>query len=176
MCSCIVLFHILKLHFFIMKHIKGLQKQLSEIESHIAKGTTENKTVSKSNIAWHLDHSLKVINSVTGLLQQSDPDDYKSNFSTLRLYCFIFNYIPRGKGKSPKAVLPPDIITEEDLKKQTNYAKSELQHITDLPKTSNFKHPYFGQLNKQQTLRFLKLHTEHHLKIVRDILNVRNTQ
>ncbi|MDO1501835.1 DUF1569 domain-containing protein [Winogradskyella maritima] len=159
-----------------MKYIKAVQKQLSEIENHITKATTENKAVSKSNIAWHLDHSLKVVNGVAGLLQQSDPEGFKPNFSAMRLYCFTFNYIPRGKGKSPKAVLPPEIITAEDLKKQVNYAKSELQHVIDLPKTANFKHPYFGQLNKQQTLRFLKLHTEHHLKIVRDILNVRNTQ
>ena len=28
----------------------------------------------------------------------------------------------------------------------------------------------FGMLNKQQTLRFLEMHTKHHLKIVDDIL------
>ena len=33
-----------------------------------------------------------------------------------------------------------------------------------------FRHLIFGNLNKKRTIRFLQIHTAHHLKIIQDIL------
>ncbi|MFN8364825.1 MAG: hypothetical protein U0T78_06125 [Cloacibacterium normanense] len=38
--------------------------------------------------------------------------------------------------------------------------------IKNLPSQSYIEHPYFGHLDVKQTLKFLKIHTQHHLKIV----------
>jgi hypothetical protein len=45
-----------------------------------------------------------------------------------------------------------------------------LESFNDLEKNSFFIHPLFKQLNKKQTIKFLKLHTNHHFKIIKDIL------
>ncbi|GAA4949969.1 hypothetical protein GCM10023314_24170 [Algibacter agarivorans] len=67
-------------------------------------------------------------------------------------------------------VLPPDVILKEDLFNQLREEHYHIKAVKPLPKTSHFKHHVFGMLAKQQTLRFLEIHTKHHLKIVNDIL------
>ena len=83
---------------------------------------------------------------------------------------FPIGYIPRGKVKAPKIVQPPNIILDEDLHAQLQTAKNHIDILKDLPEKAYFKHFIFGKLSKQQTFRFLQMHTNHHLKIVRDIL------
>ncbi|WP_299337472.1 DUF1569 domain-containing protein [uncultured Psychroserpens sp.] len=152
-----------------MKLVTNIQNLLTEIERRIPDAQKADLNISKSNIAWHLDHSLKVVNGVTGMLVKSDVKDYKSNFNKWRLICFGFNFIPRGRGKAPKVVRPPEIVKVEDIKQQLEQAKSNIDPLKDVPKHANFKHPVFGVLNKKQTLKFIKLHTQHHLKIIDDI-------
>ena len=45
-----------------------------------------------------------------------------------------------------------------------------ITYLKDCEANQYFMHPFFGQLNKKQTIKFLEIHTEHHLKIIRDIL------
>jgi hypothetical protein len=33
-----------------------------------------------------------------------------------------------------------------------------------------FEHPYFGKLKLKETIRFLEIHTTHHLSIIEDIV------
>ncbi|WP_394748416.1 DUF1569 domain-containing protein [Spongiimicrobium salis] len=147
-----------------------MEQQLTLIETYLSKRDQLNTNVSAVPVAWHLDHSLKVINGICDTLNASDPKTYQPNFSFLRLFCYTFNYIPRGKAKAPKSVRPPKIITTEAILTQLQTAKEKLEKVLEMDDHVHFKHPYFKELNKKQALRFMQLHTEHHLKIVRDIL------
>jgi hypothetical protein len=147
-----------------------LNEELTEIEHLIEKYDQQNINVSAKGIDWHLDHSLKVITGVCGQLNKSDPSTYQWKFNAIRVFVYTFNFFPRGKGRSPRAVLPPEIILKQDLKNQLVKAKQDLNSILSLPAKSYFRHPYFGLLNLKKTKKFLKLHTLHHLKICRDII------
>ena len=143
---------------------------LKEIENYIPKLKTINEEVSHKGVDWHLDHTLKVINGINKTLQNSDPSEYKSNFSFLRTVFLTFNFLPRGKGKAPSRVLPPAHISEEDLRTQLEQAYTSLQNNHDVPQKAYFKHPMFGMMPKKMAIKFIALHTRHHLKIIRDIL------
>lgn len=147
-----------------------LDTHLDEIEAKIKDRDILNDSVSKVSVAWHLDHSLKVINRIYESLEASDPSQFESSFNFSRVLSLTFNYIPRGRAKSPKAVLPPENITVEALYKQLDEARSKMDKALDLPKESHFKHPVFGTISRGNALRFIEVHTQHHLKIMRDIL------
>jgi hypothetical protein len=146
------------------------QKELDFIRDNIKNRAVVNTRVSKASVGWHIDHSLKVINAVLGAIEKSDPNDYKHQFSFIRFIVFLKGSFPRGKAKSPKRVLPPEVILKEDIVKQLNLAEEKLKIIPNLLEKQHFAHPIFKKLNKKQTLKFLKLHTKHHFKIIIDIL------
>lgn len=149
---------------------KVLNKLLTQIEENIPNKDKTNPKITTSNIGWQLDHSLKVFNAVSQWTIASNPKDYKRQFNFWRTVLFPIGYIPRGKVKAPKVVQPPNIILEKDLYAQLQIAKNHIDTLKSLPKTTYFKHFVFGKLSKKQTFRFLQMHTNHHLKIVRDIL------
>ena len=55
-----------------------IDKSILAIEKLIPFFEKKNLKVSAVNVGWHLDHSLKVINSASDALKQSDPKNYKS--------------------------------------------------------------------------------------------------
>ncbi|WP_109616714.1 hypothetical protein [Sediminitomix flava] len=153
-----------------------LEKQLGEIYEYIPLMDTINTEVSEVNVAWHLDHTLKVVNKIYRALELSHPENYKSNFNLMRSFVFMTGKIPRGKAKSPQAVLPPSEINKEDLFTQFDSAKVFVEKIDELPPNSYFEHPVFNLLNRDQAKRFIEIHTNHHLAIVRDILEKEKIQ
>jgi hypothetical protein len=148
-----------------------LEKEFRFIKEYIIHQEEKNVKISKGSVGWHLDHSLKVINSVFEAIKNSNSEDYKPKFNGLRLFTFTLGFFPRGKAKSPKRVLPPEIIVKEDIENQLEKAMENMAMVSVLEDNQFFTHPLFKQLNKKQTLKFLKLHTKHHLKIVEDILS-----
>jgi len=143
---------------------------LNRLESHIENHSISNPKASKGDIAWHIDHSLKVFNNVIIALQKSDPNTFKNNFSFLGKLFFTLGFFPRGKAKAPKYVTPPEVILKENLISQLQEAKTNMNSIADLDKNAYFKHPLFGHINKKRVATFLALHTNHHLKIMEDIM------
>jgi len=143
---------------------------INTLESHIENREVSNPKISKANVAWHIDHSLKVINNVIIALQNSDPKTYKNNLSFLGRIILLIGSFPRGRAKAPKTVIPPKVILEEDIITQFKAVKKNIKLIDTLDKNAYFKHPIFGNINKAKIYRFIELHTKHHLKIIDDIL------
>ncbi|MWW24128.1 DUF1569 domain-containing protein [Algibacter lectus] len=147
-----------------------LTEMLFKLEKCVSSKDKKSSQISKSTIGWHLDHALKVINSVSEQAIDSNPETYKSNFSFMRVVLFKLGFFPRGKARAPKSVRPPETIVETEIHNQLQVARTHIKKLETLPENAYFNHPMFGMLNKKQTVRFLEIHTNHHLKIIRDIL------
>ncbi|MEY2630910.1 MAG: hypothetical protein RLZZ469_1807 [Bacteroidota bacterium] len=151
--------------------MKELNDLIRQIENNLPQWEKQNTTISHATVGWQLDHSLLVINGIIAQLAKSNPKDYQWRPNWKRVYIKLRNNIPRGKAKAPKQVLPVDAIAIEDLQNKLALAKSNIALLEKLQKNSFFTHPYFGDLNLKAAIWFLKLHTQHHLKIVNDIIN-----
>lgn len=101
---------------------------------------------------------------------QSNPNSYTSDFNFTRAILLTLGVFPRGRAKAPKIVLPPEVITTDALYHQLENAYKSIEEVAALSKDAHFKHYRFGTLSKKQTIRFLEIHTKHHVKIIRDIL------
>ena len=132
----------------------------------------KNIDVSKSSVGWHLEHSLKTIDQIVTACKKSDPSTYQWKFKLNRfLILDVLQKIPRGKAKAPKVVQPEGDISKESLQLHFDKVCQNLENWEDMNENCYFFHPYFGNLNKKTTEKFLALHTNHHLKIIEDICN-----
>ena len=147
-----------------------LDSHLVEVEEKIEFRDRKNPEVSKVDVAWHLDHMLKTVINICKALEASDPSAFKGSVNLSRTMSLTLNYIPRGKAKSPSVVRPPDKISTAEIKSQLTEAKKRISEVFELDEKAHFEHPVFGTIARGHALRFIEVHTNHHLKIVRDII------
>ena len=153
--------------------MEKLLRQVRELEMRISDYATCEPTVSAANIGWHVEHSLMVFVTIVTALENSDPALYKGSFNMNKFLVYALNKIPRGRGKAPKVVQPPGESMPENVVPQVEKAIAKIKVLEGLQKNHHFPHPYFGKLNLKETIKFLTIHTKHHLKIIDDILKVK---
>lgn len=147
---------------------KALINLIHQLEKNLQHSELLETSISKSDVGWHITHSLLVINLVIDDLKNSDPKNYKPTFNLIRSMVFTFNKIPRGKGRAPK-IVNPDSYENLSVQEQIKNTKEKIQQLKSVSPGQFFTHPFFGHMKKKKTVRFLKLHTKHHLKIIDEI-------
>ena len=150
--------------------MEELKKLLVELENKIPNQELLNPLVSKSSVGWHIEHILLTMNLVIKSIHKSNPDNYKRTFNFNRLLVFTLNKIPRGKVKAPRMVRPQEDFTTDSLKSHLEKVKSNLEKLDTLSANNYFEHPFMGQLNLKPTIRFIKIHTKHHINIIKEII------
>ncbi|MEM9364291.1 MAG: hypothetical protein AAGA43_16740 [Bacteroidota bacterium] len=147
-----------------------LGNKLIELESYFKYRDSLDYNVSQVPVAWHLDHSLRTINEISKTIKKSNPEEYRGSINLGRSMLLLTKSIPRGRAEAPKIVAPPDTISIDSLHFHLNEARVNLNAYDSLPKKAFFVHPYLGRLKKKTAKKFIEIHTEHHLKIIRDIM------
>jgi hypothetical protein len=82
--------------------------------------------------------------------------------------------IERGRGKAPEHVAPPETVTRADLEKvlarsRKKYAETEALLPVLPTRTGGLPHPYMGTLRADEWLRLARVHSDHHLAIIREL-------
>ena len=146
-----------------------LANYLSDLEAKIEHQELTNTAVSQGSVGWHIEHSLLVINGIVGVLKNSDPSKYKWKFNFPRLMIFTTGFFPRGRVRAPKSVTPRE-YNSESLKRHLQNTVVNIKELDTLPKNKFMTHPFLGDIRTNDTIKFLEIHTKHHLKIMNDIL------
>jgi hypothetical protein len=66
--------------------------------------------------------------------------------------------------------MPSEELSPTSILKSIQAARASIEALSKADKNQYFTHPIFGDLNTGQTFKFLGVHTNHHLKIIKDIL------
>jgi hypothetical protein len=154
-----------------MSTIHPLQHEFDQLEHYFEMGNLHDYSVSKSGTFWHIDHCLRILEAIPQNMATSTRENYAPKSSLLKWLIMTFQWMPRGKARSPEHVRPEaELLTEKDIRQRFQHAYKLTSTIQDMPEYAHFKHPMFGSINKRSTVKFLKIHTHHHLKILRDIV------
>jgi len=147
-----------------------LQKEFDQLESYFNKGNIVETSVSQKGIYWHVDHCLRILEGIPEVMHSSEKQDYNPKSSLMKFVIMSFGWMPRGKGKSPKHVLPDENnLNKESIQKRFDRAFLQVIDAANLPEWQFFRHPLFGSLKRDEAIKFMGIHTRHHLKILREI-------
>ena len=150
--------------------MKKLAELIDELESFIKDQQKVNPAISAGSIGWHIEHCLLTIDIVIEALRQSVPEEYQPKFHLWKNIVMTSKIIPRGRAKAPRSVRPANDLSTESLFRHVVNCRGQLNVFKTLERNHHFLHPYFGQMNSNQAVKFLRIHTRHHLKIIKEIV------
>jgi hypothetical protein len=151
------------------KQMNKLTDYLMEVERNIPALGKQQGDISAANVGWHLEHILLTIDRVIDSLNASDPTQYKYSFKPVKTIVFLAGAFPRGRAKAPAAVVP-ETYDEESLRKHLMTTRLNMEALSNVDADRFFNHLIFGNLKTKKTVKFLGIHTNHHLKIIYDIV------
>ena len=143
---------------------------LDNLEAQIANYSILNQAVSEGNVGWHIVHSCLVIDSFCGAVCKSDATKFIKKFSFKAFLVLLVNSFPRGKAKAPSFTMPSEELSPASVLQSIQTSRKSIEALSKAGKNQYFTHPIFGDLNTADTFKFLVVHTNHHLKIIKDIL------
>jgi hypothetical protein len=119
----------------------------------------------------HLRRSdLTILNALTSLPSDAPREGSPSLVGRLVL---SLGFIPRGKGRAPKATEPLDFdvagLPEKLVDVRLGFAQLEPELERLGRSTATIRHPALGYFNPSQMLAFTAIHHHHHMKIAADI-------
>jgi hypothetical protein len=112
-----------------------------------------------------------VIDSVCGAVCKSDATKFIKKFSFKAFLVLLVNSFPRGKAKAPSFTMPSEELSPASVLQSIQTSRKSIEALSKAGKNQYFTHPIFGDLNTADTFKLLAVHTNHHLKIIKDILN-----
>lgn len=148
---------------------RNLEVLLTDLEKYIPVYERQELDISASNIGWQIEHSLLTIDRVIERLSKTNKEEYKWKFNLRRFFIMGTQRIPRGRAKSPKSVQPQNEINQATLEIHLKLTRDKLKEVIQLDHRQYFEHPFFGHLRLKQAIKFLEIHTKHHLKIIKGI-------
>ena len=129
--------------------------------------------VSAWSPAEHLDHMYKVSMSIVRRITEEGAQPSKRGINVMGRVILFFGWIPRGRGKTPER-LSGTICTGPHIEASLGRLEQVLDNLpvaaVDASRSPIVPHPMFGGLTPSQALRFIVIHTKHHLRIIDEIL------
>lgn len=154
--------------------LAGVRRELDRLEPWLATADLARRrdAVSKWCLGEQIDHTLKVAASILERLGQVGKEP-KTPISLVGRLVLLVGWIPRGVGKAPEASLGV-LRSAPELSAALAHVRGLVDRLAGAPerldhRRRTVRHPRFGGLTPAQALRFVEIHTRHHLKILRDI-------
>lgn len=155
-------------------NLPRLKSQFARMRSLVASGDEGLLVTCDAVSGWcpaeHVDHLAKVSTSIFDRILSKGVIDNPKPLSFIGRLILLIGWIPRGKGRSPEK-LHGKRADHATLLASLSAAEALLARLDGFPlgNAPSVPHPRFGGLTPAQALRFVEVHNEHHLKIVRDI-------
>lgn len=156
--------------------VQSSQQLLTLAEQNDGRLSRRRESVSAWSVAEHLDHlaqaNAQCAAAISRLLQ-SAPSDSDPGLKLAGRAVLLTGWIPRGRGVAPPTTVPsaaPPSEIRSRLRDASVAVNAIGERLSELDGArARLGHPALGGFTAFQWLRFIAIHTRHHLKIIEEI-------
>lgn len=165
-----------------LRHLGGCYRRLEEIlRWEDGRFYHVEADVSLWSTAQHVEHITRVntasFHGVRTLIEdkEGNPEILRRGRPSLMLLpILVFGKLPRGKAQAPEAYFPAPDVERQTVRKSLTDSRTAMSWVAQNfhhlgAARGRLAHPVLGKLNARQWIRFIRIHTEHHLRIIDDI-------
>ncbi|HET6348347.1 MAG TPA: DinB family protein [Candidatus Krumholzibacteria bacterium] len=147
--------------------------RLDELRHMLAHAEASAPGVSQWSVGMHVHHCALTMILIGKGLAASTPPAPPSRSSLAKTAVFTSGRIPRGRAKNNERSQPSASVPRAEMLALLEESAREIESATGLAAGTWITHPVFGPLQRDDALKFVRIHNRHHLRIVADILKSR---
>jgi hypothetical protein len=153
------------------RFVEKLNGQLTELDNFTNSALVGRDSISKWSVGQHIEHSLIAISGMILALRKEHPGTGSRAANLYRDTVMQSKEFPRGAIEAPAISRPSDNPSQEFLARLILKTRNRLGNPLAISEKATLIHPIMDVMYRNEALEFMTIHTEHHLKIIREILD-----
>ena len=125
--------------------------------------------ISKWSIGQHAEHVVRATSALTILVLRNHASEGSNVSEALKVALLKQGFIPRGVAQAPEGTLPAEETDIDALNQLILKTSNRIRRLADVGPDAAAIHPYLGDMKREEAIRFMEIHLEHHLKIMHEI-------
>ena len=157
-----------------LPRVETILERLNALSSYFAHTDCRNDAVSDWSVGQQAEHVIRATSAFTVMILRNRPTDGSQPEVALKHRLLERGSIPRGIAKAPEPTLPGEHPSPIDLDSLLLKCRNRVERLSGVDPQSVAIHPYLGEMKRDEILQFLIIHLDHHLSIIKDIMDARS--
>jgi len=149
---------------------------LGDLRAAVPHAAAQAPQISDWSVGMHVHHCCLSIQAIHDTLARSRPPAPRTWRTLLGRLVLWRGRFPRGRARAPKFAHPAPDLSAEQLTEQLAAAEQALSAMSGLDPGTWIRHFALGTFTRDDAIRFVGVHNDHHLAIIRDILTAVGTR
>lgn len=149
--------------------LSRLSECLDQVALRLPEATHCAPAVSAWSIGQHIEHVLRATSAFTLVILRNRKPNGHGIQREIKHQLLEKGQMPRGLAQAPEATLPGKDASREDLAKLLLKTRKRVDQLVSVDADAVADHPYLGEMNRDEIIRFMEIHLEHHLRIMDEI-------
>jgi len=152
------------------QYVDKLSHQLTELEGFAPSAFVRQASVSKWSVGQQIEHTLIAISGMILALRKEHPGTGSREPNMYRDTVMASKQFPRGQIEAPAISRPSENPSPEFLEKLLLKTRNRVGNPLEISEKATLIHPIMDVMYRDEAIEFMTIHTEHHLVIIREIL------
>ncbi|MDA0752462.1 MAG: DUF1569 domain-containing protein [Bacteroidetes bacterium] len=153
----------------IQPDIQHLLERLNQVAEFLPHASLRNEHISRWSIGQQAEHVIRATSAFTVQILRNRKPDGSGVQKPITAQLLAHGMIPRGVADAPEATLPQLSTSPEELETLLLKARKRVSRLVEVHPESVANHPYLGEMDRDEIFRFMVIHLDHHLAIMREI-------
>ena len=162
-------------HMTMMSNLRTLPDQFERLESLVSRADERNPAISAWSVGDQIEHICMAAGGFAVVLITGRGPSFAGAHRDQKHEVLVDGVIPRGVIKVPAAGEPKTGRSADELTAMLKKTWSRVEKAASVADDRTADHPLLGPLTRDEMLRFTEVHTDHHLRIIDEILGPVNT-